>query len=179
MAISGQRLYRGDLRRAGYDWLLFDGEHAPNTIQTLLAQLQAVSAYPVEAVARPPVGDPVIIKQYLDIGFRSLLIPMVGSAEQARLLVPPRDIRPLVFGAWRAWSERPVSAPSRITWRKPMKIFASFCRSKAGRGLMPSRRLLLSTASMRYSWVLEIWPARLAISVNPTIRPFRLLFPMP
>ena len=33
---------------AGYDWLLFDGEHAPNTIQTLLAQLQAVSAYPVE-----------------------------------------------------------------------------------------------------------------------------------
>ena len=55
---------------AGYDWLLFDGEHAPNTIQTLLAQLQAVKAYPVEAVARPPVGDPVLIKQYLDIGFR-------------------------------------------------------------------------------------------------------------
>ena len=83
---------------AGYDWLLFDGEHAPNTIQTLLAQLQAVCAYPVEAVARPPAGDPVLIKQYLDIGFRSLLIPMVGSAEQARLLVsatryPPRGIR--------------------------------------------------------------------------------------
>ena len=83
---------------AGYDWLLFDGEHAPNTIQTLLAQLQAVSAYPVEAVARPPVGDPVLIKQYLDIGFRSLLIPMVGSADQARMLVsatryPPAGIR--------------------------------------------------------------------------------------
>ena len=83
---------------AGYDWLLFDGEHAPNTIQTLLAQLQAVSAYPIEAVARPPAGDPVLIKQYLDIGFRSLLIPMVGSAEQARLLVsatryPPVGIR--------------------------------------------------------------------------------------
>jgi 4-hydroxy-2-oxoheptanedioate aldolase len=83
---------------AGYDWLLFDGEHAPNTIQTLLAQLQAVSAYPIEAVARPPAGDPVLIKQYLDIGFRSLLIPMVGSAEQARLLVsatrfPPAGIR--------------------------------------------------------------------------------------
>jgi len=83
---------------AGYDWLLFDGEHSPNTIQTLLAQLQAVSAYPVEAVARPPVGDPVLIKQYLDIGFRSLLIPMVGSAEQARQMVsatryPPGGIR--------------------------------------------------------------------------------------
>ncbi len=83
---------------AGYDWLLFDGEHSPNTIQTLLAQLQAVSAHPVEAVARPPTGDPILIKQYLDIGFRSLIIPMVGSAEQARQLVsatryPPSGIR--------------------------------------------------------------------------------------
>lgn len=83
---------------AGYDWLLFDGEHSPNTIPTLLAQLQAVSAHPVEAAARPPVGDPILIKQYLDIGFRSLIIPMVGSAEQARQLVsatryPPSGIR--------------------------------------------------------------------------------------
>jgi 4-hydroxy-2-oxoheptanedioate aldolase len=90
--------------RAGYDWLLFDGEHAPNTIQTLLAQLQAVSAYPIDAVARPPVGDPTIIKQYLDIGFRSLLIPMVESAEQARLLVsatrfPPSGIRGVAAGS--------------------------------------------------------------------------------
>ncbi|HKD46827.1 MAG TPA: HpcH/HpaI aldolase/citrate lyase family protein [Rhizomicrobium sp.] len=71
----------------GFDWLLFDGEHSPNTIQTMLSQLQAVSGYPVDAMARPPVGDPRLIKQYLDIGFRSLLIPMVGSAAEARLLV--------------------------------------------------------------------------------------------
>src|SRR6185437_11244077 len=83
---------------AGFDWLLFDGEHSPNTLQTLVSQLQAVSAYPVEPVGRPPIGDPVYIKQYLDIGFHSLLIPMVGSVEQARLLVsatrfPPLGIR--------------------------------------------------------------------------------------
>ena len=82
----------------GYDWLLFDGEHAPNTVQTLLAQLQAVAPYPVEPVARVPVGDAAIIKQYMDIGFRSLLIPMVESAGQAAQLVaatryPPRGIR--------------------------------------------------------------------------------------
>ncbi len=92
---------------AGYDWLLFDGEHAPNTAQTLLAQLQAVAPYPVEAVARPPVGDPVLIKQYLDIGFRSLLIPMVESGEQARLLVsatrfPPHGIRGVASSTSRA-----------------------------------------------------------------------------
>ena len=91
----------------GYDWLLFDGEHAPNTVQTLLAQLQAVAPYPVEPVARVPVGDAAIIKQYMDIGFRSLLIPMVESAGQAAQLVaatryPPRGIRGVASAVSRA-----------------------------------------------------------------------------
>lgn len=83
---------------AGFDWLLFDGEHAPNDLPLLLAQLQAVGAYDVEPVVRPSVGDPVLIKQLLDIGARSLLIPMVESASQAELMVratryPPGGIR--------------------------------------------------------------------------------------
>lgn len=91
----------------GFDWLLFDGEHAPNTVRTLLAQLQAVSHLPVAAVVRPPVGDPVIIKQYLDIGFLNLLIPMVESATQARQLVaatrfPPSGIRGVASSTSRA-----------------------------------------------------------------------------
>lgn len=91
----------------GFDWLLFDGEHGPNTVQTLLAQLQAVSAYPVEPVARPPIGRPEIIKQYLDIGFRTLLVPMVNSAEEAREIVsatrfPPAGIRGVASAAVRA-----------------------------------------------------------------------------
>ena len=92
---------------AGYDWLLFDGEHAPNTLQTLLAQLQAVSAAPVEAAARPPVGEPTVIKQYLDLGFRTLLIPMMESAEQAAGMVaatryPPTGIRGVAGSTSRA-----------------------------------------------------------------------------
>jgi 4-hydroxy-2-oxoheptanedioate aldolase len=93
--------------RAGYDWLLFDGEHAPNTLQTLLAQLQAVAAFPVEPVARPPIGEPAVIKQYLDIGFRSLLIPMVETAAQAERLVaatrfPPAGVRGVASATSRA-----------------------------------------------------------------------------
>ena len=80
---------------AGFDWLLFDGEHAPNTIQTMLAQLQAVARFPLEPIARVPVGDPTIIKQYLDIGFRTLLVPMVDSAEQARRIVAATRFPPL------------------------------------------------------------------------------------
>ncbi|BBD99862.1 4-hydroxy-2-oxoheptanedioate aldolase [Sphingobium amiense] len=83
---------------AGFDWLLIDGEHAPNDLPLILSQLQAVAPYDAEAVVRPPVGDPVLIKQLLDIGVRNLLVPMVESAAQAELLVratryPPAGIR--------------------------------------------------------------------------------------
>ena len=92
---------------AGFDWLLFDGEHAPNTLQTLLAQLQAVAPYPVEPVGRVPVGEAPIIKQYLDIGFRTLLVPMIESAQQAAQVVsatrfPPRGIRGVASATSRA-----------------------------------------------------------------------------
>lgn len=83
---------------AGFDWLLLDGEHAPNDIRSLLAQLQAIAPYPSHPIIRPPVGDTHLIKQLLDIGAQTLLIPMVDSAEQARTLVravryPPDGVR--------------------------------------------------------------------------------------
>lgn len=91
----------------GFDWLLFDGEHAPNTLQTLLAQLQATAPYPVQAVARPPIGEAWVIKQYLDIGFRTLLVPMIESAEQAQRMVaatrfPPQGVRGVASATSRA-----------------------------------------------------------------------------
>lgn len=92
---------------AGFDWLLFDAEHSPNTLQTLLAQLQAVAPYPVEPVVRPPNADPDFIKQLLDMGFRTLLVPMVNNAEEARRVVaatrfPPKGIRGVASATSRA-----------------------------------------------------------------------------
>ncbi|MGC5703280.1 4-hydroxy-2-oxoheptanedioate aldolase [Pseudomonas sp. NFXW11] len=83
---------------AGFDWLLLDGEHAPNDLRSLLGQLQAIAPYAAQGIIRPPIGDIALIKQLLDIGAQTLLIPMVESAEQARLLVramhyPPQGIR--------------------------------------------------------------------------------------
>jgi 4-hydroxy-2-oxoheptanedioate aldolase len=82
----------------GFDWLLIDGEHAPNDLRSVLAQLQAIAAYPVSAVVRPVRFEPALIKQYLDLGVQTLLVPMVHGAEQARAVVaatryPPRGIR--------------------------------------------------------------------------------------
>lgn len=83
---------------AGYDWLLIDAEHAPNDIQTLVAQLQALARYPVHAIVRPPIGEAWMIKQILDIGAQTILVPMVETKAQAEALVravryPPHGIR--------------------------------------------------------------------------------------
>jgi len=73
---------------AGFDWLLVDGEHAPNDLASILAQLQTIAAYPAShAIARVPVGDTTVIKQYLDLGVQTLLVPMVDTAEQAAAIV--------------------------------------------------------------------------------------------
>jgi len=76
---------------AGFDWLLIDGEHGPFDLRSIQAHLQAMSAYPVSAIARPPSGETAGIKQYLDLGVQTLVIPMVESAAQAEQLV--RDVR--------------------------------------------------------------------------------------
>ena len=70
---------------AGFDWLLLDGEHAPNDLRSLMAQLHVVAGYPgTHAVARVPVGDTALIKQYLDLGVQTLLVPMVDTPEQVK-----------------------------------------------------------------------------------------------
>ena len=77
---------------AGFDWLLLDGEHAPNDLRSLLQQLQTIAGYPgVNSIARVPMGHghvgEMLIKQYLDLGATTLLVPMVDTPKQAQALV--------------------------------------------------------------------------------------------
>ena len=102
------------LAGAGFDWLLIDGEHAPNNVQTILSQLQSIAPYPSQPVVRPPWNEPVIIKQLLDIGAQTLLLPMVQNAEQAKQAVratryPPEGIRGVGSALARAsrWNRIP------------------------------------------------------------------------
>lgn len=86
------------LAGAGFDWLLIDAEHAPNDLQTILGQLQAIAPYPSHPIVRPPWPDAVRIKQILDLGAQTILAPMVETGEQAAEVVsatcyPPQGIR--------------------------------------------------------------------------------------
>ena len=83
---------------AGLDYLLIDGEHGPMGLESVLDQLRAIAGYPPVAVVRVPANDPVVIKQFLDIGAQSLIVPMVHNADQARQAVqatqyPPEGVR--------------------------------------------------------------------------------------
>lgn len=83
---------------AGFDWLLVDGEHAPNDLRSILGQLMALQSSPAHVIVRPPVGETWMIKQLLDIGAHTLLVPMVDTPEHAEHLVravryPPHGVR--------------------------------------------------------------------------------------
>ncbi|MDT5335239.1 MAG: 4-hydroxy-2-oxoheptanedioate aldolase [Mycobacterium sp.] len=84
---------------SGIDWVLLDQEHAPNDLRTTLEQLQVLAGYPeVDVVVRPPVSDPVLIKQLLDIGAQNIIVPMIdgpseASAAASMIRYPPNGIR--------------------------------------------------------------------------------------
>lgn len=86
------------LAEAGFDWLVIDAEHAPNDLGTISAQLGVLRGSDTQAVVRLPMGETWAIKQVLDAGAQTLLIPMVESAAQAEGLVramryPPEGVR--------------------------------------------------------------------------------------
>ncbi|PXX71459.1 2,4-dihydroxyhept-2-enedioate aldolase [Nocardia tenerifensis] len=79
---------------SGLDWVLIDMEHAPNGLESVLAQLYAVSGYEVTPVVRVPIGETVIIKQVLDLGAQNILVPMVSTPEQARAVAEAAQYPP-------------------------------------------------------------------------------------
>lgn len=99
---------------AGFDWLLIDGEHAPFDLRTIMSHLQAIAPYDTAPIVRCVEGNTALIKQLLDIGVQTLLVPMVETAEQAAQLVqavryPPQGIRGLGTSLARAarWNQVP------------------------------------------------------------------------
>ena len=83
---------------AGFDWLLLDGEHAPNDVTTFIPQLMALKDSVSAPIARPASNDAVEIKRLLDAGFFNILVPMVETVDEAKAAVaatryPPQGIR--------------------------------------------------------------------------------------
>lgn len=92
---------------AGFDWLVIDGEHAANDVRSIRDQMIALETSPSQVIVRVPFGEPWVIKQVLDTGAQTIIVPMVESGAQAREMVracryPPDGIRGVGAAAARA-----------------------------------------------------------------------------
>ena len=84
---------------AGFcDFIMVDGEHAPQTPIGVQAQFQAMNCSDATPIARLPSSDPDLIRVYLDMGALGIFVPFVTTAERARIgaeamRYPPAGIR--------------------------------------------------------------------------------------
>ncbi|GHA58389.1 2,4-dihydroxyhept-2-ene-1,7-dioic acid aldolase [Amylibacter ulvae] len=84
--------------RRGFDWLVIDGEHSPNDLQSMQSQLNAIAQTDASSVVRIPIGETWLVKQVLDLGAQTILIPMIETAEHAQEMAkavqyPPNGTR--------------------------------------------------------------------------------------
>lgn len=113
---SADALVTEMLAGTGYDWLLIDAEHGPNDLRSVLAQAQAISsssaALPADSphphpIVRLPTADPVLVKQVMELGIHTLLVPMIETPTQALAMAkamryPPEGIRGMGSGLARS-----------------------------------------------------------------------------
>jgi 4-hydroxy-2-oxoheptanedioate aldolase len=83
---------------AGFDWVMLDYEHGAGDEETMLHQLQAVAATPATCLVRIAANEAPRFKRVLDAGAAGVMVPYVGTADEARAAVaamryPPRGIR--------------------------------------------------------------------------------------
>ena len=89
----------------GFDFVVLDCEHAPQSPIGIQAQLQAIGAARTTALVRLPANDPDLMRVYLDMGALGIVAPFVNEAKEAALgagglRYPPRGTRG--FGPGRA-----------------------------------------------------------------------------
>ena len=90
-------------KNAGADYVLYDMEHSGLEFDTLKTQFALCRGLDLVPMVRVPRGEYHFIARALDIGAMGIMVPMVGSAEEARHIVactryPPQGHRGAAFG---------------------------------------------------------------------------------
>src|SRR5690625_2096527 len=110
---------------AGMDYLLIDAEHSPLSLESVQDQLRAIAGYDPIPMVRIPENNTTLIKQYLDLGAQSLLVPMIFTPDDARkaaaaVAYPPEGVRGIGSalarsGAWGRYPNYLTTARETIT----------------------------------------------------------------
>ena len=83
---------------SGYDWLLIDSEHSPISLADTIDLLRILEKSPTVPIVRLIGNDPNVIKQFLDAGAQTIMLPHIESRKDAIAAVeamryPPRGRR--------------------------------------------------------------------------------------
>jgi 2-keto-3-deoxy-L-rhamnonate aldolase RhmA len=90
-------------KNAGAEFVLFDMEHTGLGFETLKTQFALCRGLDIVPMVRVPRGEYHFIARALDVGAMGVMVPMVGSAEEAAHIVactryPPEGRRGAAFG---------------------------------------------------------------------------------
>jgi len=90
-------------RNAGAEFVLYDMEHTGLGFETLKTQVALCRGLDIVPMVRVPRGEYHFIARALDVGVMGVMVPMVGSADEARAIVactkyPPSGRRGAAFG---------------------------------------------------------------------------------
>ena len=82
----------------GLDWLVYDTEHGPWSIETVQQLIQATAATNTVPIVRVAWNELWLIKRALDIGAYGVIVPWINTKEEAIKAVraakyPPKGIR--------------------------------------------------------------------------------------
>jgi 2-keto-3-deoxy-L-rhamnonate aldolase RhmA len=86
------------LEALGFDWLVFDTEHAPIGAESLGRMIQAVDGEKICPIVRVGAIDQYMVKSALDMGAHGVVCPLVNSEDEARqaskfVKYPPLGVR--------------------------------------------------------------------------------------
>ena len=91
------------LKNFPLDWFLFDMEHSPITIETVVHMVQVLNGSTATPFVRVGQTDQAVIKAVLDAGAQGVIVPLVNTPEEAERAVtfckyPPRGVRGVAGG---------------------------------------------------------------------------------
>lgn len=93
------------MARLPCDFLLVDGEHAPIRPDDLASLMPAADLHGMPVIFRPRSKSEADIKAALDAGVAGIMVPMIETAAEAKMVVDAAKYAPLGkrgIGPWRA-----------------------------------------------------------------------------
>ena len=95
----------------GYDWVAVDAEHTDTGLDTLSNIFRGMKNTGTAPLVRVASNDMMDIRRSLDIGAEGVIVPLINTAEEARLAVsyakyPPDGVRGFAFCRTNGWGAR-------------------------------------------------------------------------